>query len=145
MNSLQNLYNESASQTETLKKMLSDEKDGGGNPTKMPDGTTTPTNPPSEIKKRILVILISVIFGIIVGVFGHKHITNSSQKPGKESNATTEATMEIKSEAEKSESSNAHKDVIQENATNSESTTEKTAEKEGRTGDNHDSQQTNQK
>lgn len=145
VNSLQNLYNESASQTETLKKMLSDEKDGGGNPTKMPDGTTTPTNPPSEIKKRFLVILISVIFGIIVGVFGHKHITNSSQKPGKESNATTEATVEIKSEAEKSESSNAQKDVIQENATNSESTTEKTAEKEGRTGDNHDSQQTNQK
>lgn len=145
VNSLQNLYNESASQTGTLKKMLSDEKDGGGNPTKMPDGTTTPTNPPSEIKRRFLVILISVIFGIIVGVFGHKHITNSSQKPGKESNATTEATVEIKSEAEKSESSNAQKDVIQENATNSESTTEKTAEKEGRTGDNHDSQQTNQK
>ncbi|MDY6346946.1 MAG: hypothetical protein SPL42_00745 [Bacteroidales bacterium] len=145
VNSLQNLYNESASQTGTLKKMLSDEKDGGGNPTKMPDGTTTPTNPPSEIKRRFLVIMISVIFGIIVGVFGHKHITNSSQKPGKESNATTEATVEIKSEAEKSESSNAQKDVIQENATNSESTTEKTAEKEGRTGDNHDSQQTNQK
>lgn len=125
VNSLQNLYNESASQTETLKKMLSDEKDGGGNQTKMPDGTTTPTNPPSEIKKRFLVILISVIFGIIVGVFGHKHITNSSQKPGKESNATAGATVEIKSEAEKSESSNAQKDVIQENATNSESTTEK--------------------
>lgn len=32
-------------------KMLSDEKDGGGNPTKMLDGTTTPINPPSEIKK----------------------------------------------------------------------------------------------
>ena len=147
VNSLQNLYNESASQTETLKKMLSDENDGGGNPTKMLDGTTTPINPPSEIKKRLLVILISVIFGIIVGVFCHKHIPSSSQKSGKEANATTEATVEPKSEPVKKEKSDVQKKGGTENVKNSESSVEKKSEREDKaeTKDNSEDKKVNSK